>query len=572
MIQHIKTYISQEQKAHVLLLSIVATVVGISLSLFFIMRANAAVSSVTGSDLDTTKNGLSGADVQIAIDVDANTPAGFEFMKVFIVSSTASLTTGTLNTACDGVCQERGFFSQHADITYALPDFMNTDSSGAAWVTTTPYVIWVYTSSTVPTIVSSSPFSLLSDTVDDNNAPFVNHTSVHSAVQNAAATIYAGVMDDQTTREQFSTTTGNQYFVLYYGADVSVSQTAVTGTWTQTSDFFSFSIPTTTVGAAGNTFEYYLVAQDAASNIRYFCANPSAASVNDCKTSPFLVTSIASGSRTVSGTITSAGSPLGDTVVMAGGFSIPVAVTNGDGAYTLSGLPNNTSVDITVVKNGYCDNKRFETIGTTNLTDIDLSLNAGNCGFFGGEDGGQSPHVTFSFPFEGSNNIPPDTIIKIGVDKSLNASSVNDNNASDSGSSVYLTIDGSTKLAGSVIYCASNSDPGCSSLPSGDSNVILYTPGSAMTTSTFYTLVIREGVVSENGKSIEGNRAGGGHQISFFTGGGTVSFGGEGGPTFGNGGQYMPPFVRAMHPGPGQSIASDSSILLEFNEALNDAT
>ncbi|MBI2644508.1 MAG: carboxypeptidase regulatory-like domain-containing protein [Candidatus Wildermuthbacteria bacterium] len=548
-------------------------------------HAEAAVSNVVLADNDTTGYGLDGRDFSVTW-TPGDSPAGYVGTKIYILPAAvaASVTTGNVATnGCSGnACQDRGIFFQQSQSSHTLPQFEQNDSVGTAWSAATSYKACILIDATTDELTcSAAGVSPTSDSPSDANRPFIDHAAVHSAQGGVDAVILAFVFDDQTTSTEFTSPTVDavQYFKLFYGANVASSETATNGAQVD-GKLFKFIVPAASVPAAGGTFQYYLSAKDKSANTTFFCANPNAATAAECKSSPIVVNTVAAGSRTIAGTIS--GLNAGVTTALSGayvfpaGFAKDTTTTNGSGAYTLSGIPNNEALDISAYKSGYCMNKRFEVVGTGNLTGINMNLNQGECGFSGagGPGAGTSgaPAVLFSGPSEGSSSVPLTEKLRVGLNQSMNANTVNDADASNAGSNVYLTTDdGTTKVAGSVVYCASSASPGCSALFSQDQNTILFSPSSDLTVNIFYTLVVTEGVTNTAGQSIQGNRAGGGHRISFTTGGAVMNSSTVT-TNFGDSGQYMPPYVKSMNPGPGVSAPTATNILLEFSERLNTAT
>lgn len=546
-------------------------------------NATATISNVAALDNDSAGYGLDGRDFTVTWNPGTSTPSGYQFTQVFIVPSSTILTASNINTACGGPCMPVGVFNQYSVATNTLPQSMKTDSAKQDFATSTQYVAWVFVQASGSFIVSSSPFSATFDVVADTNAPQIDHIGVHTAKASTLAVVNAFVLDDQTTAAQFGSPTGVEYFKLKYGSDVSVSESSLDATAVSgAAGLFSFSIPTSSIPAAGNTLEYYLMANDASGNLRVFCANPNAVSANDCKTSPFVIhtVSISSG-RSVSGNIMSGGSVLSGVKVFAAGFAKSVVTTDGSGNYTISGLPDNDGFDFTANKTGYTKASRMETIGSSDKTGINMSVGLGAIGFVsptvgGGGANGGAPHMVFSGPPDGMQGVPNDIALRVGFDQTLDASTVNDSDPTDTGSHVYLTTDdGTTKIAGAVLYCANSSAAGCSALMPIDNNTILFTPSANLSTSTVYTLVISSDVKSQGGQSIQGNVPGGGHKISFTTIGNSFSgqFNASQWQTnFAQGGQFLPPFVKSMLPAPGMNSAPNTKILLEFNQVMDSAT
>ncbi|MBI2002963.1 MAG: Ig-like domain-containing protein [Candidatus Wildermuthbacteria bacterium] len=557
----------------------------ISAGILFTMPqvANAVtINSVTGVDSDTTGPGLDGRDFSVSW-VPGTQPAGYAGTKLYILPSATTVTAGNVQTTgCGGVaCQDRGFFFMFEMNQFIVPQFMTTDSAGAVWNAGTQYKAWVFIDATSDEIFSSAAFTVTSDTVTDTARPFIDHVPVHAATAGVNAIINSFVFDDQTTASGFASGGVNGVFDIFYGATLTVTESTANGVLVN-GNLFKFTVPSSAVPAAGGAFQYYLKAQDAAGNTNFFCANPSATTAADCKASPFVVNTVTAGVRTLAGTIfqNSGGSTsaLSGAYVFAGGYASAAVTSATDGTYTLAGLPNNDAFDVTAMKAQYTKSKRFETVGTSNVAGINMNLNQGEMMFSGpvqggsGPSSGGAPHVVFSGPSENVFGVIITEKVRVGFDQTLNATTVNDANAADAGSPVYLTTDdGTTKVAGSTLYCANASAAGCSSLYTGDQNTILFTPTSSLTPSTFYTFVITEAVTSQTGQSVEGNRPGGGHRFSFTTGG-TAFSGSQVTSNFGSTGAYMPPYVQSTTPAPGMSISSNTKLLLEFNKRMNTGT
>ncbi len=537
-----------------------------------------AVSGVTLADNDTVSFGLDGADFSITWTPGAE-PAGYLYTSVYMTTSSVELTEATLGSGCGGQCMPMAQFSQHSAASLTVPDFRVTDSSNVAFATDTSYVAWVYTSSTSGgSLVSSTAVSYATsyDSVADTNAPQLDHMGVSITIGGTTGTMYAFIFDDQTTAAQFVDLSDatEEYFNIVYGTDVSDSS-ATSSAVQVDGDLFSFTVPAVSVPAAGNTFEYYLVGQDGAAtpNVRYFCSDPNASDAAGCEASPFIVTTVASGNLSFSGTVTygPGQAAMTDGYVFAGGYGGTTAVTttDGTGAFTLTGLVPNNSYDFTAHKDGYCRMFIYEVLTDLSETGYSYNLAANECGFYvGGDDDMGNPFVTFSSPPEGSFGMSTSSNILVGFDRALNPGVINDAVADDAQSNVYLTTDdGSTKVAGKVTFCEGPTSPGCGSISEYDSNVIMFDPNVNLTSSTFYTLVINESVTDQGGRMVAGNKAGGGHEITFTTAGETYT--GEG---YGTSGAGMPPYVKSMIPAPGTNASPNTSITVEFSEMIDSST
>src|SRR3989339_1716575 len=578
MSQKIKQHLWRNRFFYIAPMVMVAIIIGIYISLFGGGQAQ-AVSGVILTDSDTTGYGLDGRDFSVAWTPGAE-PAGYTGTQIFLTTSTVALTTSTvLTTGCGGTaCLPVGMFFQHANSSYVLPAFRKADSFNNTFVTSTSYVAWIYEAATAPTIVSSTAVDYVTayDLPADTNAPQIDHMSVNSAIAGVDAIFHAFIFDDQVTATSFNSLVdgGAEYVWLYHGTNV-LSSSVTSSAVLVSGDLFKFTVSAASLPAAGQTYQYFIVASDGL-NTRYFCANPSAASLNDCKNAPVVVQIKNAGSITISGTVVSAngGASVADAYVFPANMATAAVQTGADGVYTLANLPSNNAYDITAAKAGYCKAVRFENVGITNKTGINMNLNVGTCGFYeGGQGMGGQPHVKFSGPAEGSNGVPIDTKIRVGLDQPMVGSAINDTNPTDVNSNVYLTTDdGTTKVAGVVSYCDNSSSPGCTSLVPGDTNTILFSPTSNLATSTFYTLVINSNVTSQGGQNIQGNKPGGGHQISFTTVGNVFNDFNAMQGSYGQSGQYMPPFVKSITPAPGMTVAPNVAVLLEFSDAMSAST
>jgi hypothetical protein len=555
----------------------------LSLSVFQAPIANAAMNglaTVTLADSDNAGHGIDGRDFSISWDV-ATLADATQFIQyaIYIIPGAEA------DIAIEDIADYTPVFGQINQIAATevqLPQFVESDSSTGLGQNPAALAGGNYKACVVAQgddaskITCSASTAITSDVVADQNPPFIMHVPVHTAFSGGDATFTALIFDDQTTAAQFDDDVDgeNENFILHYGVDVSDSETTVNADIDEGA-LFTFTMDNADLQQNDDAYEYYLSARDRAGNTRYVCENPDAAVQADCNGAngePFTLEVDDAGAISVSGTIRSGGNGLADAKIMAGGFAKGVISADGAGGtageYTIAGLPSDSAIDVIALKTGYCDNGRFEPIGAGNLTDIDLNLNEGECDFDdGGGDGGGKPHVVFNSP---PQNLALDESLRVGFNSELNAQTVNDIDPTDGGSNVFLTPDdGSTKVAGNVLYCEDDGAPGCEALFQQDENVILFDPTNALTANTRYTLVMTEAVTSQSGQSIEGNRPGGGHRIDFNTGGGDVAFNAG---NFGLGGDFMPPFVEAMVPAPGITASPNTKILLRFNEAMDSTT
>lgn len=534
------------------------------------------ITNVSAADNDTIGSGVDGRDFTVTWN-GGQDPDGYANTKVFIVPEARTLTASNAETnGCNGsACQFTMMFIDYNVTVGQVPQFQTVDSEGTAFDENTTYEACVLVAATTDFMACSTAFTVTSDTVVDDDAPHIEHIPVNTATESVDAIINAAIFDEQTTHANFNNTGDGQpeLFQLKYRDQSPSAYTTLNGVQVDGS-LFKFTVPSGAVPAAGGSFEYYLASKDRAGNEGYICASAGVVSQeSNCQQTPFVINTVAAGSQTISGTINAAGAAVNSGAkVIAGGFAGAAATADGSGNYTITGLPGNNGYEVFAFKEGYCHNGRYKQITNANLTGVDININLGECSFSDGNSG--RPQVIYSNPYEGEYNVTTDNrAFFVTMDQMMDGQSINDSNATDAGSNIYLTTDdGTTKIAGSVAFCANDQVSGCNSyIDSDESNVIVFAPDGNLSTNTTYSLVITENVVGQNGQSIAGNTPGVGHIISATTGGGTLSTG-DIATNFGNTGQYMPPFVRAMIPGPGGKIAVDSNIVLEFNEGVNAST
>ncbi len=536
--------------------------------------------------------GITGSDFQISIAQPAAVDGGTQFLEymIFLFPATVSVSTNSEdpnfigNGSFQPVAQN---FTQIGQTTFTLSPHLEQDSGTGSndpqdfATSNTDYyacVVALADPDSDSLAVCSDPATITFDTPPDTTAPFIDHFPAQKAIINQDAYLYALIDDDQTDETEFDGEIGNGSVQVVYGTDISSSTSTAECTLVEM-DFFSCIVPST---STGSDFEYIIEARDKSDNTRYLTADGFKNLLDDAVLAPFETEVVAAGDNTVSGVISKTdggGGALMGANVFLGGFAVQSVNSGSDGTYSIPSVVDGIGVDVVTFKDSYCDNVIFKVINTSDVT-VNIEMVFGEC-MFGADDegpGGGKPHPVFQSPPPNSNFVPLDLNtkdgIRVGFDQELDETTVFDNDPTDSGSNVYLTSDGTTKIAGAVYYCEDDSDPDVSAcsqyLFDIDENVILFVPSGALTANTAYTLVIGSGVKSlESNQSIEGNKPGGGHTISFVTGGGGVTLSGE---NFGTGGQFQPPFITAAVPFPGQTIANNAAVVLRFNDAMDSTT
>ncbi|MCK4627210.1 MAG: Ig-like domain-containing protein, partial [Phycisphaerae bacterium] len=273
-------------------------------------------------------------------------------------------------------------------------------------------------------------------------------------------------------------------------------------------------------------------------------------------------------------------------------------------------FPDNTMTPgayyVVAFKNGYMDSYMSMFKGDTGLN---IYLNEGTMNVTGGADGGyiEMPYVAWTSPMDGMMGAPTDiycsgdcaTIgagempIIVAFSKEMNENTINDGDASNAGSNIYLTPDGgNTRISGKVKYVYNSS--------TGINEARFYSEThNTLTAGTFYSIVVTQNVTDINGASMQGGAmSDGSFSNSFntmmdnsniwgegwtdyyqeggdnygeggYTGGGG-DYGGMDFSGYGGGGMMMPPYVMGTTPQPGAfSVDKNTSVVIEFSEPMN---
>lgn len=538
------------------------------------------ISSVTGQDQDTTFFGLDGNDFSVNWTTGPQ-PGGFTQNRVYIVPDATSLTATNVDiNGCGGsACTALGFFDNWTFSVFMLPPFHPADSAGTTWNAATSYKACVVTTATANSITCSSAFSVTSDSIADDNAPFIDFYTVQTMVNNGSNDVifYAAIDDEQTSVAAFGNTGdgGAEYFKLKYFSggnwDSFLNAAQVNG------NLFKFTVPFANIPAVSSTFRYYFVAADADANLDVVCANFSSSTESACQSTPFIANVISGATVvTVAGTVKDLNNNNVEGATVFPSIAAPstAATTAANGTYTVVGVPASNSYDFAAYKSGYCETTRFEQVGASNKTGVDMYINNNACfnDTSQAQGGSDRPFVHETIPWEGQFNVAPDAVLALGLSSNMDATTINDTNPTDAGDKVYLTSDdGTTKVAGNVLFCTDSSAQGCSGyLTAVQSNMIIFDPTANLSAGP-YTLVANQGVLSASGRNIDGSRTGGGHELHFSVGSGTFAAG-DLSTNFGQSGAYMPPYVKNVVPQPGFTAPTNTKITVEFNDAINSST
>lgn len=411
-----------------------------------------------------------------------------------------------------------------------------------------------------------------------NSAPTIQHASIFQAASNAALSVVARMSDDGG-----QLTTGNTQ-MIYCTANVTcvpASSTPIYGTSIGSGWYkFSLSSTSTDLWSSGRSkLLYYLQAADSSSPAKtsVFTNDPTYDSTGfnhdwngipsaALETSKALVVNLSSsnlGSAGISGTVqSSAGAAISGATVWVDGSQF-AATTGNDGTFSFSNVGPSGGVQIKIAKEGYVDQSISTFLPASGILSLGtIVLYSGTMGQGGDFN---SPKVMNTFPMQGMIGAPTQTPnntpqpIDVFFSKTMDATTVTDADASDSGSNIYLTEAGSnTKIAGAV------SMPGTSQAR--------FTPSANLTVGKSYTLFVTPAVKDSVGNPISGNSSGGMYVLSFSTAGQMFTDFSQI-TNFGTGTSF-PPYIVGTQPSQGKTnVALNTKLVVIFSEAMqNSAT
>jgi len=540
-----------------------------------------AVTNVVLSDPDPLGYGITGDDIRISWVPSGTSDNTFDRYEIYLLPDATSLDTAQhaiYSTIYGQYLMESGT----ASTSYAFigspgqPDSAGTALAESAY---RAYVVAVDTAGNRSASVGSAAFTPTDESAgvagDDTSPPMIDHMSVWEAKEGATLTFYARMGDDRglATAE-----------LAFRTADPDTTWGNATSTCTapamaSSAGLYACSVAFDGSWNADTTLYYYLRALDDAGNDQYVGMYPIDTEAT-VKNNPIDIDFVAAadwndGDATadLTGTIfDEAGAPVQDAFVYVNGIAAVTATTTSAGVFT---IPDDTMRhswnEVKIIKAGYWD--QFRNV-EKNSTGNDFYLGTGYMSTSdGGSTGGNG--IAWTAPMEGmmmaptnisctgdcstigSNEMP----IVIGFFNDMDSATVNDNDASNAGSNIYLTTDGNTKVSNmKVIYESNNSE------------ARIYS-STALSPNTFYTVVITPNVLDTNGNPVESNRPSGNYEFSFNTMGDTTDLWGSGGDDytdFGGGGMYMPPYVVGTNPTPGQyQIPLGTVLTVEFSEPMD---
>jgi len=551
--------------------------------------APTAVTLVTLSDNDNTANsGLDGQDITIIWKPASTTDSTFNRYEIYLLASTTQIDWNThqpIESLYSGQYQYDGNNNQLYSYTYTGGNWIDKDSANAL-LANGEYVAYVLAfddAGNKSGTAQSSISTLSGETYDANadvNPPHIMHMGVWNAATGSDIQLIARFDDD---RELHATTpaqvvweagTSSAYPNLTDGVDGTINCSYIDD------NFYNCTIPWNGGWDTDTVIGYYLKAMDAASptneaflsssweaDMSYVEATVQANPIFiDIMTAP----SDGDSDPDLSGyTYKWDGNILASTTIFLEGTAIGMVTSNASGTFAFA----DNTIDfgmyyLMAFKEGYMQMMNNVYQGDTTY----LYLNEGDMNYGSGDyDSGGNPYVTWTAPYGGMMGAPIDIYctstcssiatgeepIIIAFDRPMNESTINDQDASDAASNIYLTTNGNDRVSGKVYYDSSMQQARFYS-----------TTNNSLSTATYYNIVVTQGVTDEQGNPISGSNPDGSFSNGFTTIMSTTTDFADYGTT----GEMMPPYVMGMTPSPGSfGVSRNTSINIEFSEPMDSS-
>ncbi len=565
-------------------------------------NAPTAVTGVTLSDTDLTANsGLNGNDIHIVWTPSTAPDPSFDRYAIYLLPAATAFNDAVhipIDQIFGGQYQYSGGTPQ-ATFTYNGSGFIIKDSAGGnlADGSYKVYVIGIDFAGNRSGTAMSAAGTLTGEVYSagsDATKPFIMHMGVGQAKAGADIVLLARFVDDRALAA------GADKAQVIYKVNAGAWQAPVNCAAIE-SDYYTCTISGGAL-ADGDTVSYYLKAKDGATttpNAGFFSASPAAdmsGVENDVKASPFVINILAADGDTLGDyTDTDSDADLSGTVAKSDGGIFAdgqqpkvflegtgvgiVTPSNGTGAFTFA---DNTlapgSYNVVAFKDGYMD--MFMNVFKGN-SGINIRLNQGTVNMMKG-GGMDKPFVTWTAPGDGMMGVPTNiyctgdcsTIgagempVIIGFDRPMNSNTINDQDASNAGSNIYLTINGQDRVAGKVYYNSVNNEAR-----------FYATAQNSLTPGTQYSIIVTQGVTDTNGNPIaSGMTSDGSFSNSFTTKMNMDNFMTGAGFTdiksgYGQGGMMMPPYIMGTTPQSGAfQVKINRSVVIQFSEAMDTSS
>ncbi|MBU4017459.1 Ig-like domain-containing protein, partial [Patescibacteria group bacterium] len=554
--------------------------------------APTAVTNVVLTDSDVSNYGLNGLDIRVSWSPASANDSSFDRYALYILPNGTSLDTNQ-HTSLANLYGQYYYESGTASTSYAFTggSGMLYDSAGNALGTGSyqAHVVAIDFSGNRSSAVSSPVATLTgegageagADTVD----PMIDHMNIWEARAESDITLYARMGDD---RDQCAIATSS--IIWKIGNDAWANATTTACVLPAMIGNVCLRECTVSWPASGwdadTTIYYYLAAYDQAGNSTFLGMYPTTNetearnsvyvdSVNNNSGIDFIATADWDDDGTVadiSGTVLNeSGTPLQDAFVMIEGVAAATATTTANGAFTFAdNAIRHPWAEIKVLKSGYMSEMRSVARDSSGIEirlftgDMSVSTAGGNgIAWTAPMDGMMMSPINIACSGDCSTVPMPmaEMPIIISFFNQMDSSTINDTDASNAGSNIYVTSDGNTKIPGSVKYVYNESY--------GTSEARFYS-STNLSYNTFYMVVLTPNVNDINGNPIESNRTSGNYEFSFSTmADGTTMW--DGGYTdFADGGMYMPPYVIGTNPTPGSyNIPLGAILTVKFSEPMD---
>ena len=556
--------------------------------------APTAVASVTLTDGDNMdSSGLDGNDVTVTWTPATAPDPSFDKYEIYLLPAVTAF-DGDAHFPIDYIYGGQYYNGDSSlTFTYTGGGFLTKDSTDTTLSTGDykAYVIAVdFAGNRSGTAISASA-TLTAEAYDagnDTQKPFIMHMPVRQAKATADIVLIARFQDD---RELGAVPGVGAQVIWKAGTNASPPDLSVTPTTTNCvaieAGFYSCTIPW---GAwdANSVIGYYLKAKDAATtpNVNFVYGTWEENIIEATAIADPIMIDILAADGDAYGDYTDAdadadltgfvyasdGSPINGAKVFIEGAASGYVATGATGAFS---IPDNTmypgSFGAMAFEDGYMD--MF--LNVFKNESISFYLNSGDMNMMSGTD---MPFVTWTAPGPGMMGAPTDiyctgdcgdsTIagempVLIGFSKPMNANTINDLDASNAGSNIYLTSNGNDRVGGKVYYDSIMNE------------ARFYTSThDVLQSNTFYNIVVTQGITDEDGNPIGGNMPDGSYSSGFVTMGDNTDFWDGGDYTdYGTSGMMMPPYVAGTTPNPGAyNVSPNSSMMVEFSEPMDSSS
>ena len=449
-------------------------------------------------------------------------------------------------------------------------------SMGNGWDSNSNYFDFVVTTSPNPqnsTSIEQPNFDNYQGLA--GSGPMIMHMPPNLAPTGSYFNILAQMGDPQTPIDQIVAE-------LHYmagdgtpGDNTTANYTTIIGTH-QSNGYFRFTIPQATIDTSTSSGLYYYLKVTSNSGTKLMSGSASAdlSGLESAVAQNPLIISVQSGAgwtkHNITGTINDQESlPISGALVFLEGTGYSTT-TAANGTFTLSNVKDNT-YNLIIVKDGYYESSFMNLF--LNGADFSIGTYALNAGTGGGMSGDSTkPTIKWTGPMDGMFGAPPGTEnfkVFIGFSKDMDSSTVNNSN-------IYLSTDGSTPISSAVTY-DNTPDNNPADYPRDPYLGVVFMPTGGLAANTTYYLIMNGSVRDTSGNALQGNRAQGGHVISFTTGGNFMS--GEFDPNaqgswtdFGSG-EMKPPFVMGTTPNDGtMNVVPNIKVNISFSDPMDSTS